>query len=107
MGSEHTLTVYFDDGETEYVGLKCNLTGADRPCAVISCPVDHEDVSRACIDDHAAIAKDECWAESWYEAGGRDGLNTEALAPVSFPVRIYFDEGVIVENDGGNQVSSE
>lgn len=96
--SDHVLTVYFDEGETEYLGLRCQLAGTDRPCAVISCPVDHEDVSRDCIEAHGALAEDKCWAEEWYEAGGRETLNTEALEPVRIPVRIIFDDGVVVEN---------
>ena len=97
--TDHVLTVHFDEGETEYLSLKCQLTGTDRPCAVIICQVDHEDTSSECIEAHGAEARDECWAEQWYENGGRETLNTEALAPVSIPVTVYYDEGVVVEND--------
>lgn len=93
----HSVTVHFE-GETEYLVLKCHLSTSDRPCAVISCPVDHEDTGRDCIEKHGAKALDECWAESWYENGGRESLNTEALSPITIPVEIYFDDGVVAEN---------
>jgi hypothetical protein len=96
---DHVLIVHFEDGEDEWVSLRCNLTGPDRPCAVIDCPVDHEDVSRECIKEHGAEARDECWAVEWHEAGGREALNTEALEPVEIPVRVFYDAGgVAVEN---------
>jgi hypothetical protein len=60
--------------------------------------VDHEDVTRDCIEAHGAAAKDECWVEQWYEMGGRESLNTEALHTVDIPVRVIFDEGIVVEN---------
>ena len=97
MSADHVLTVHFD-GDTEFLTLECLLTGADRPCAVISCPVDHEDVSRDCIAEHSAEGLDRCWAVEWYDAGGRESLNTDALRPVSIPVRVYYDEGVVLEN---------
>src|ERR1039458_1789649 len=95
---DHVLTVHFEDGETEYLTLRCQLTGSDRPCAVIHCRVDHEDVSQECVTEHGAEAIDECWAEQWYEAIGRETLNTEALEPVDIPVEVYFDDGVVVVN---------
>lgn len=94
----HVLTVHFDLGDAEYLTLECRLTGHDRPCAIISCPMDHEDVSRDCIEAHGAIARDECWAVEWFDATVREGMNTEALKAVSFPVNVFFDEGVVVEN---------
>lgn len=97
-GSAHTLTVHFDDGDSEYLSLTCNLTGPDRPCAVIDCPEDHEYLDRDCIEKHGATALDKCWAVEWFDNGGRESMNTEALAPVSFPVHIEFDDGVVVEN---------
>lgn len=103
----HTLTVHFDEGECEYLTLECHLSGADRPCAVIDCPVDHEDVSQACIEAHGATARDACWAVEWYEAGGRETLNTEALSPVVVPVHLYFDDGIAVEDAGQSKVDSE
>ena len=96
--SRHELVVYFDDGDTEVVQLRCLESGSDRPCAVIYCPVDHEDVSRECIEAHGAEARDQCWAVDWYENGGRESLNTEALMSMSIPVNVHFDDGVVVEN---------
>jgi hypothetical protein len=94
----HVLTVHFDDGECEFLTLQCNLSGSDRPCAVISCPVDHEDVDRDCIESHGAVAKDECWAVNWYENSGREGLDTQNLDPVRIPVTIEYDDGVVVHD---------
>lgn len=91
----HELVVTFD-GDAEYVSLVCNQEGADRPCAVIDCPVDHEDVNRACINEHGAIALDECWAVSWMDNGGRETLDADALGPVRIPVIVEWDEGVVV-----------
>lgn len=91
----HELVVTFD-GDAEYVSLVCNQEGADRPCAVIDCPVDHEDVNRACINEHGAIALDECWAVSWMDNGGRETLGADALGPVRIPVIVEWDEGVVV-----------
>lgn len=96
--SDHELIVHFEWGDSEYLTLRCNLTGADRPCAVINCPVDHEGVSRECIAEHGATALDKCWAELWFDACGREDLDTEALSPVSVPVHIHCDEGIVVEN---------
>lgn len=73
-------------------------TGSDRPCAAITCPVDHEDVSSDCIAEHGAKAVDKCWAEEWMEQVGREALNTEALSPVTVPVHVYYDDGVVVED---------
>ena len=95
--ADHTLVVYFDD-EKPYVGLKCNLSGADRPCAGIDCRVDHEDASRECIEAHGATVLDKCWAVEYFEASGWEGLNHESLRPVEIPVRVFYDDGVVVEN---------
>ena len=92
------MTVHFDAGDCEYLTLECLLDGPERPCAVIVCPIDHEDTTQECIEAHGAKAEDECWAVAWFEAGGRETLDTEDLAPVSFPVHIDFDDGVVVHN---------
>jgi hypothetical protein len=97
--SDHVLTVHFDDGERPYLTLQCQLSGADRPCAIVVCPVDHDDATFECIEEHGAEALDECWAEQWIEASGPGGLNCEALDPVSIPVRVYYDEGVVIVNE--------
>ena len=96
--SDHYLTVHFETGDQEYLTLQCGLTGPDRPCAVITCPVDHEDASRSCIAEHGATPLDECWAESWFEHGGREAINTEALEPVTIPVTVEYDTGVLVHD---------
>lgn len=94
--AEHEWVVSFADGEITFEHLVCNLSGADRPCAVIDCPADHEDVSRDCIGKHGAKALDECWAVSWEENGGRESVNTEALRDVRIPVMVSWDEGVVL-----------
>lgn len=94
MTADHELVIYWG-GDTEYVSLVCNLKGSERPCAIIDCPVDHEDVTRDCIEEHGAKALDECWAESWAEAGDRDALNIH-LSDTRIPVAIAYDEGVEV-----------
>ena len=96
--SDHYLTVHFETGDQEYLTLQCGLTGPDRPCAVITCPVDHEDASRSCIAEHGATPLDECWAESWFEHGGREAINTEDLEPVTIPVTVEYDTGVLVHD---------
>lgn len=95
MTAAHTLTVHFNTGNTERVTVECHLNGADRPCAVITCPVDHEDVSRACIREHGARAVDACWAEDWAEMG-REWIYTQALPAVSVPVHISYETGLVV-----------
>lgn len=98
--SGHMLTVHFDEGDDERITLVCLRGGSGRPCAVITCPIDHEDVSQECIKEHGAVALNKCWAVEWFDAGGRETLNTEALRPIWFPVRIDFDDGVVVDNAG-------
>ncbi len=95
----HVLVVHFDD-EVPYVSLRCLRQGADRECAPIECPVDHEYTSQECIRAHGAKTLDACWAVEWFEASGRDGLNHESLRPVEVPVRVLYDDGVVVENVG-------
>ena len=91
---DHELVITWD-GEDEYVHVVCNLTGADRPCAVIECPKDHDDVTQACIEEHGAAAIDKCWAVEWEEYGGRETLDVH-LPPTHIPVTIAYDEGVLV-----------
>lgn len=98
MSGGHYLTVHFETGDQEYLTLQCRFTGPDRPCAVITCPVDHEDISRSCIAEHGATALDECWAESWFENGGREAINTEDLEPVTIPVTVEYNTGVLVHD---------
>ena len=98
MTAAHTLTVHFDAGDTERVTIECHLAGPDRPCAVITCPVDHEDVTRSCVELHGATALDMCWAVDWVEQGGRDSLTTQALPPITVPIEIDYDTGVVVRS---------
>jgi hypothetical protein len=101
MSADHVLTIRFAGNfptDSPHLSLECLRTGADRPCAVIECPVDHEFLSHDCIAEHGAVALDKCWAVEWLEAAGPESLNTEALRPVSIPVRVSYDEGVVLEN---------
>ena len=99
MTPDHEWVLDFSDGEVVYERLVCHLAGAERPCAVIDCPVDHEDVTRDCIAEHGAVAQDECWAVSWSENGGRESVDTSSLPNVRIPVRVEWDEGVALSLD--------
>ncbi len=100
LEAAHVLTVHWEQGDYQYLTLKCLLTGSDRPCAIIDCPVDHEDTDRGCIEAHGAVALDKCWAQTWYEAGDRDSLDTQDLVDTVIPVTIEYDEGVVVHDAG-------
>ena len=94
----HEVVVDFSGGDTTVTWVTCLLSGPERPCAVISCPVDHEDTSRACIEAHGAVALDKCWAVEWVDNSGRECLDMQYLDEVRIPVHVYFDDGVCVEN---------
>lgn len=95
MTPGHTLTVHFHEGDCQFITMKCHLTGPERPCAIITCPVEHEDVSHACVEAHGATAIDACWAEDWAEID-RECIDTQALRPVTFPVEIDYDTGLVL-----------
>lgn len=95
VACRHEVVVTFEDGDFTGTYLRCLGEGTNRACATIYCPVDHEYTSRACIDEHGAEARDECWAESWAEID-RDCLDTSDLSTIRIPVNVEYDEGVVV-----------
>lgn len=94
MSADHELVITWD-GDTEYISLVCKLTGADRPCALIDCPVCIEYGIRECIAEHGAEPIDECWAVEWAANGGRKTLDVQ-LPATRIPVTVAWDEGVLV-----------
>lgn len=110
----------FDDSPIYTLMCPYEALGKDRPCAPVDCPYHAEDADDNCVDgrdcqsewdecpegnpdcteEHpceGAKRRDVCWAVEWQYHAVPEGMSAASPITVTIPVRVFYDEGLVVE----------